>query len=123
MRVRLFVMPLAAGLVLATAAWAHAFLDHAAPAVGATVPAPRQVSIWFSEQVEPAFSVIEVTDAAGHRVDAADTHIDPADAKLLHVSLKPVPPGRYEVRWRVVSVDTHHTKGDFGFTVAAKPAP
>src|SRR5665213_2369311 len=120
MRFRLFVMLLAAGLILTTAAWAHAFLDHAAPAVGATVPAPREVSIWFSEQVEPAFSAIEVTDAAGHRVDAADTRIDPADAKLLHVSLTPLPPGRYKVRWRVVSVDTHHTNGDFSFIVAAK---
>lgn len=100
-----------------TAAWAHAFLDHASPAVGATVAAPRQVSIWFTEQVEPAFSTIAVTNAAGERVDNSDTHLDQADAKLLRVSLKPLAVGTYKVSWRVVSVDTHRTHGDFSFTV------
>ena len=26
-------------------------------------------------------------------------------------------PGAYTVHWHAVSVDTHHTQGDFGFTV------
>jgi methionine-rich copper-binding protein CopC len=104
-------------LLLATAAWAHAFLDHARPAVGATVGVPKEVSIWFTEQVEPAFSAIEVTDAAGTRVDQGGTHPDPADAKELRVGLKMLKPGTYKVNWHVVSVDTHRTRGDFSFTV------
>ena len=28
-----------------------------------------------------------------------------------------IPPGVYTVRWRVVSVDTHATQGDFSFRV------
>ncbi len=97
---------------------AHAFLDHAVPAVGGTVTAsPPEVSAWFTEEVEPAFSKIEVADASGNRVDKGDTHVDPADATLLHVSLKPLGPGTYHVRWHVVSVDTHHTQGEFTFTV------
>jgi len=106
--------------VLATAgpAWAHAFLDHSSPAVGATVPAPKAVSIWFTEAVEPAFSRIEVADAAGNRVDAGGTHIDAADHALLHIAVKPLSAGTYKVTWHVVSVDTHHTQGDFTFTVA-----
>jgi copper resistance protein C len=104
-------------LLMATAAWAHAFLDHASPAVGATVAAPKEVAIWFTEQPEPAFSAIEVTDEAGTRVDRGGTHADPADAKELHVALKMLKPGTYKVRWHVVSVDTHRTQGDFSFTV------
>jgi hypothetical protein len=107
-----------AGFLTAGTAWAHAFLDHARPAVGATVPAPHEVSIWFTEEVEPAFSKIAVTDAAGARVDRDDTHIDNADPKLLHVSLGPLKSGSYKVSWQVVSVDTHRTHGDFSFTVA-----
>lgn len=103
---------------LAAAASAHAFLDHADPAVGASVAAPKQVSIWFTEQVEPAFSAIEVTDAAGNRVDQGGTHRDPANPALLRVAVGPLKPGRYKVRWHVVSVDTHRTSGDFSFTVA-----
>jgi copper resistance protein C len=107
-----------AALAIAGPAWAHAFLDHSSPAVGATVPAPKQVSIWFTEQVEPAFSRIEVTDSAGNRVDDGGTHIDAANRELLHVAVKKLPPGTYKVTWHVVSVDTHHTQGDFTFTVA-----
>jgi hypothetical protein len=110
---------LAVALVLWTGtAWAHAFLARSDPAVGATVAAPKQVSIWYTEEVEPAFSRIEVTNGAGQRVDEGGTHIDPANRELLHVALKPLPPGTYKVTWHVVSVDTHHTQGDFTFTVA-----
>ncbi len=104
--------------MFAETVWAHAFLDHSSPVVGATVAAPKEVSIWFTEQVEPAFSKIEVTDAAGARVDQGGTLIDAANHELLHVALKPLAPGTYKVSWHVVSVDTHHTQGDFTFTVA-----
>ena len=105
-------------LTLSAHAWAHAFLDHATPAVGATVTAPAEVAIWFTEQPEPAFSAIEVTDAAGNRVDDGATHQDRANPRVLHVAVKKLPPGTYKVTWRVVSVDTHSTSGDYSFTVA-----
>jgi methionine-rich copper-binding protein CopC len=35
----------------------------------------------------------------------------------LHVALKPLSPGTYKVIWRVLSVDTHRTQGDFTFRV------
>ncbi len=110
---------LATALVcVAAGARAHAFLDHANPAVGATGPAPKEVSIWFTEQVEPAFSRIEVTDSVGNRVDDGGTHTDSSNRALLHVAVKKLPPGTYKVTWHVVSVDTHHTQGDFTFTVS-----
>jgi copper resistance protein C len=86
--------------------------------VGATVTAPKQISVWFTEEVEPAFSRIEVTDGSGTRVDKGGTYIDPANHELLHVMVKPLASGTYKVAWHVVSVDTHHTSGDFTFTVA-----
>jgi copper resistance protein C len=101
-------------------AHAHAFLDHASPAVGRTVPsAPPAVTIWFTQELEPAFSSIEVQDQSGARVDAGDAQVDPKDATILRVSLKPLPPGKYKVFWRVVSVDTHPTEGTFSFTVGS----
>jgi copper resistance protein C len=112
--------PILACAVLAIAgpAWAHAFLDHSSPAVGTTGPAPKEVSIWFTEEIEPAFSRIEVIDGAGNRVDEGGTHIDAANRELLHVAVRNLPPGTYKVTWHVVSVDTHRTQGDFTFTVA-----
>jgi copper resistance protein C len=117
----LLAKPLLALLLLALAASpaaAHAFLDHALPAVGSELPTPpAQVTIWFTQELEPAFSTIEVSDQSGARVDAGDSQVDPKDATVLHVSLKKLPPGKYKVMWRVVSVDTHPTEGTFTFTV------
>lgn len=104
---------------LAGAAWAHAFLDHATPAVGSTVQgAPAQVALRFTQRLEPAFSRVQVVDAAGKRVDREDASVSGDDATMLTVSLAPLAPGRYAVKWRVLSVDTHVTEGDYTFTVA-----
>ena len=47
-------------------ALAHAFLDHAEPRVGNKVAtAPREVTLWFTQKLEPAFSSVSVTNAAG----------------------------------------------------------
>jgi copper resistance protein C len=105
-------------LALASPVFAHAFPDHASPAVGAIVAqAPAEVQIWFSEKLEPAFSRIEVLDAKGQRVDAGPSRLDAQDSSLLLVALKPLSPGVYKVVWHVVSADTHATEGDFTFTV------
>jgi methionine-rich copper-binding protein CopC len=101
-----------------TAARAHAHLDHAQPAVGGTVAtAPKEVVLWFSEKLEPAFSSIEVRDAKGTAVNAGKAMLDSSNQTQLRVSLKPLSPGTYKVIWRVLSVDTHRTQGDFTFRV------
>jgi methionine-rich copper-binding protein CopC len=33
------------------------------------------------------------------------------------LALPPLAPGRYRVRWHVVSVDTHRTEGEYSFSV------
>jgi copper resistance protein C len=113
---RVLVFLLAA--LLYAQAHAHAFLDHAEPRVGATVSArPVDVKLWFTQDIEPAFSRVKVLDGAGRQVDKADAHVDRAHAGLMSVSLKPLAPGDYTVVWRVVSTDTHVTEGDFAFHI------
>jgi methionine-rich copper-binding protein CopC len=105
-------------LLAATTAAAHAFLDHATPAVGSRVAtSPPRVTLRFSERLEPAFSKLEVDDATGRRVDKGDVAVSADDAAVVAVSLPPLPPGRYRVKWHVLSVDTHVTDGDFTFEV------
>jgi copper resistance protein C len=102
-------------LVANTAAKAHAFLDHAEPRVGSTVPtAPREVVLFYNQNLEPAFSSVEVSDANGARVDLGKPRIN---AGVMRVGLKQLPPGTYKVRWEVLSVDTHTTEGSFSFHV------
>ena len=97
---------------------AHAFLDHASPAVGSTVPAaPETVTMWFTQQLEPAFTTATVTDASGNTVDTGPAQVDPKDPTELRVALKTLSPGTYTVSWHALSVDTHTTTGHFTFTV------
>jgi methionine-rich copper-binding protein CopC len=97
---------------------AHAFLRDAEPGVGSTVQtSPNEVRIWFTEKLEAAFSSIQVFDASGKEVDKRDVHLDRSDGALLHVSLPRLGAGTYKVVWRVVSVDTHVTNGNFTFRI------
>ena len=99
---------------------AHARLKRANPAVGGVVAAaavPAELQVWFTEKLEPALSTIQVLDASGTRMDRGDVRIDPDDQTQLRVTLLPLPPGRYRVIWRVVSIDTHFRSGSFPFRV------
>jgi methionine-rich copper-binding protein CopC len=108
------IIPLLLWLVTGEAS-AHAFLDHAEPRVGNTVAtAPREVTLWFTQKLEPAFSSITVTNSAGQRVDTGKTRVS---GNQMSVSLRSGGAGTYRVNWRVLSVDTHRTDGSFTFRV------
>ena len=106
----LFVLGL---LICSTPAGAHARLDHASPAAGSTVSSPSEVTLYFTEQLEPKFSGAEVRNADGERVDRGSS----ISGKVMHVSIGALPPGTYNVSWHVLSVDTHKTQASFSFTV------
>jgi methionine-rich copper-binding protein CopC len=103
-------------LLLATGeAAAHAFLDHAEPRVGNKVAtAPREVTLWFTQKLEAAFSSMTVTNAARQRVDTGKVRVS---GEQMSVSLRAGGAGTYHVTWRVLSVDTHTTDGNFTFQV------
>jgi methionine-rich copper-binding protein CopC len=103
----------------AGAALAHADLASADPAAGATVKtAPTEISITFTEEVEPKFSSIQVLDAGGKRVDEGAAHTAADNEKLLSIGLKPLAPGIYKVIWHATAADdSHKTKGNYEFTV------
>src|SRR5229473_3820280 len=90
-------------------ATAHALLDRAEPRVGNTVAiAPREVTLWFTQKLEAAFSTIAVTNAAGQRVDTGKTRVS---GTQMSVSLRAGGSGTYRVTWHVLSVDSHTTDG------------
>ena len=100
-----------------TLAEAHAFLDHTSPRVGNTVmPAPKEVVLWFTQKLEPAFSSIEVRNEQGASVTTGKATVI-GDRTQMQVPLRALPKGTYKVFWRVLSVDTHRTQGDFSFHV------
>jgi methionine-rich copper-binding protein CopC len=115
MRTRIIILSLLLAALGTTAARAHAFFDHASPLVGSTVAAaPREVALTFTQGLEAAFSSVQVTDPKGVRVDQGKAQIS---GNTMRVGLKPSGPGRYQVHWHALSVDTHKTEGNFSFTV------
>lgn len=114
--VRCFV----AALMLATAqlAHAHARPTHQAPAAGSTVTtSQKEVAIDFDDSLEPAFSLITVTDAQGKSVTSDKAVVDPSSTKHMSVALNALTPGVYAVAWVAVAADGHRTQGHYTFTV------
>jgi methionine-rich copper-binding protein CopC len=98
---------------------AHGVLERTEPRGGSILKsAPGEVRLRFTGALEPAYSRVQVLDGGGQRVDLGDSAVDPSNRALLRVSLPVLPAGRYRVAWRVLSVDSHVTEGDFTFRIA-----
>jgi copper resistance protein C len=118
MAIRILIMSVFLAVLGNAAAYAHAMLDHASPAVGSTVAsAPREVALTFSQNLEAGFSSVQVTDANGGRVDQGKPQVN---GNSMRIGLKALSAGTYRVRWHVLSVDTHKTEGSFTFTVGGR---
>lgn len=119
-RIRILLVAACACAFAATAAWAHAFLDHAVPGVGANVSAsPSELELSFTEGVVPAFSGVTIAEVGGGAVQAGKATVDKGRPNVLRVRLgHALKPGVYIVNWHVVSADTHRTSGSYKFTVA-----
>ncbi|MCA1614765.1 MAG: copper resistance protein CopC [Acidobacteria bacterium] len=117
---------LAGLMLLATAtAFGHAKLLRSEPKAGASLDTPpRLVELWFSTDLSPGFSAIEVTDAGGRRADRGE--VAHPEGKKAQVELGELAAGAYTVVWKVVSADEHTIRGKFTFKVAvgaATPTP
>lgn len=116
-------LPGAAALLLValagTPALAHAFLERASPRVGARViTAPAEVRLTFTEPLEADFCRVSVAGPAGFAGAGAPAAASGDRRSLLVPLRRPAPPGRYLVRWRVVSADSHVSQGEFHFDIA-----
>jgi copper resistance protein C len=109
---------LMSSIVSQTSAFAHAHLESAIPPVGGMVASSSEIRITFSEAVEPKFTSLTLASDAGVAEPLGASALDPNDAKTLVVKIaEPLPPGVYKVTWHAMSIDTHHTQGDFSFIV------
>jgi copper resistance protein C len=115
----LLVAILAALAALAPASsFSHSLLVRSQPGQRSTVTRPpERVQMWFSERLEPAYAAASVWNEAGKQVDGGDASVDQNDTTLLSVSTPNLGPGRYTVRFRVLSVDGHVVESSYTFTV------
>lgn len=115
----------AALLVLAAApAHAHSQLEAATPAIDAELKlSPRSVSLVFNEPVTVAAKGVQLLDAKGKQIAASGA----ASSATVKFATPKLAPGRYVLRWRVTSADTHIIVASYAFSVntptqKAKPA-
>ena len=78
---------------------------------------PDEVKLYFTERLEPAYSSVRVLNDRGAQVDRRDSRVDRSNPVLLRATLPPLPPGRYKVMWRVLSIDADVTEGNFTFRI------
>ncbi|HLQ63320.1 MAG TPA: copper resistance CopC family protein, partial [bacterium] len=117
-RLLIVICTLGIGFGITSPAFSHAVLERSEPAANASVPtSPRQVALWFTETVDPAFSTVAVVDREGKPVGLGAVRVS-GDQRGLIASVGELPRGVYTVRWRVLSAtDGHATSGFFVFAV------
>ena len=114
------VMAMAMGVPV-DPALAHALLVKAEPPRRAVLAkAPTQVRLWFNEEIESAYSSLVVLDAEKHPVSEVTFQLAPDDQKSIVLPLPELAPGKYSVKFRVLSVDGHVVESSFDFTVKGK---
>lgn len=112
--------PIAATLLsiaLAGPAFAHAHLESATPADMATVAAPSELDLNFSEDLNLKFTGIKVTGPAKAVVKTGDGKLMNANKTLTVPVSGKLAAGTYKVEWHALSTDGHKTKGSYSFTV------
>jgi len=118
------VLVLGAVLVAAAPARveAHAVLLTSDPPAGLVLDSPpAQVTLRFSEPATPVGSGIELIAPSGERVAGGSAR---AAGSTLSLPFHATAEGTYRVVWKVVSADTHPSRGTFTFSVGApSPAP
>ena len=118
---------LVAALLLAfgTGAWAHAALTRSIPGNREVLAAsPETIHLKFNEKVEAKFSKVSLEDAHGKPVTLGTPAVAADDPYALQTPVTgPLAPGRYTVRYRVLSQDGHVIERSFVFTIATPETP
>jgi hypothetical protein len=104
-------------LIAVPMAFGHAMPVKMTPAKDSTVSAPTEVSIEFSEALDPKFSTLGLEDSMGKVVSKAKSVLDPKNANHLTLALPTLAPGVYTVNWVSVATDGHRETGKYSFTV------
>ena len=118
LRVSLSLMVVLALGMPAASALAHSMLVKAEPPQRAVLTkSPSQVRLWFNEQIEGDYASLVVLDDKSQSITEVKPTLAPDDPKSIILPLPELVPGKYSIKFRVLSVDGHVVESSFGFTV------
>ena len=113
----LLAIPVAAGCMSPGRAAAHAILLDSEPAARATVPpGPTGIRLRFNSRIDHARSRLALRSGREERLLTLDP-ASPADVMAASFVLAP---GDCVLRWQVLAVDGHITRGEVPLTVRAQ---
>ena len=97
---------------------AHAIIVKTSPPQGGVAAGNiGKVDVWYDAGIRDSLAALAVVSAAGERVDKRDAAIDASDPAHVSVSVSPMIPGKYTVRYRALSADGHMVSGAWEFDV------
>ena len=102
----------------ASPALAHAIIVEATPQVGAVVHAGAvEIRLRFNSRIDRRRSRLALLDGAGKETMLKLD--DGASADVITARIPSLAPGDYRLRWQVLALDGHITRGDIPFSVTA----
>ena len=122
-RLALLLPGLLALLCPTTGAHAHALVVASEPAAGATLAAPPgRVTMRFNSRIDPDRSRLSLSPADGRPGAPAPVPmtleiLPSADRTVIEAVCPPLAPGAWRLRWQVLAVDGHITRGDIPFAI------
>ncbi len=109
-------MALAAIALTPNSAAAHAILEASQPTANGSVPAGTiQLRLRYNSRIDRTRSVLTLIRPDKTRMPVAIDPDGPPEAINANLDL---PRGAYVMRWQVLAIDGHITRGDLPFTVA-----
>jgi copper resistance protein C len=110
----------AAACLSSAPARAHSFLVEATPSSKDHVAtSPKTIKLRFGGGVEPKYSKLTVEGADGKVLGEGSIGV-PDKPRELSMDSPELAPGKYVVRYRVLSTDGHIVEGNYEFTVDPK---
>ncbi len=112
------LLSLTGALALPAALLFHTELKHSFPERDGMLKAPPQeVTLTFSGKVTAKLTTIAILRPDSTEVLKLVVE-KTADAKVVRAPMtRPLPPGRYVVRWKTAASDGHVVRGAYGFAV------
>ena len=96
---------------------AHALVIGSTPAPGAHVQAlPGEIALRFNSRIDHARSRVQLIGPSGN-VEILALTTAPATILAATAPSAALAPGAWRIRWQVLAVDGHITRGDIPFTV------
>jgi methionine-rich copper-binding protein CopC len=111
------ILSLSFAALWALPARAHAILIDSTPAIHGSIPAGHEaMTLKFNSRIDRERSRLTLITPDNAQTKLPIVDDGPPDVMTTGADLKP---GDYTVRWQVLAVDGHITRGDVPFTVAA----